>query len=142
MLRMSAKEMSSLLKYSGLYLFVGFLLAASGFCFLQIGQFSGTMAMFLGACVVAFDDWASERDRWKVTSIFLVFGVVAYIVFAIAQIQGMLKPPNANPILVAIDIAIATAIAWKTLRFLSTITCVNWNVTRNMPLETISSGAA
>lgn len=141
MLQMTAKEMRSLLKYSGFYLFVGFLLAVTGFCFFEFGQFCGTMAMFLGACVVAFDDWDSARDRWRLTSVFLLFGLVAYVLFLIAQLQDFINPPNANPIALAIDIAIATAIAWKTLRFLSTITCVNWHLTRTKAPETSSSRA-
>ncbi len=138
MLLLSPKEFKSLTRHSKTFLYGGLVLVALGGSFLKIGIFTGCMALLLGACITNFDDWHFERGRWKQTALFFVIGIVGYFVFLYAQIQDVLTPPKGSEAAIAVDVAFATALAWKQLRFLLTKTRLNWLITKLHPAESKS----
>ncbi|MBM81932.1 MAG: hypothetical protein CMJ78_15270 [Planctomycetaceae bacterium] len=124
MIFMTPSQLVSTIRRFPIYMIGGILLMLADELLLGFGIFTGFMAVWTAACAITFDKWHSRPELWRQASVFLFFGVMAYIAALTSQITGIVKPEG-NGILIAIDIAIATTLAGQYFRFLLTIIRVN-----------------
>ncbi len=97
--------------------------------FVDFGQITGWMAIWLGACDGSFPRWRDEPGLWMASGLFLALSSVGLAVFVLVQFQEAFQPGQVHSLsLSGFDIATATLLLAVQALFLATVTIANWSL--------------
>src|SRR4030095_693323 len=86
---------------------------------------TGFITIFLGACAGAVPSWKTEPGLWMLSGLFLFASATFYGVFTYQRVADILQGRH-DPMLLVLDVTLATSLLWVQSRFLLSVTCINW----------------
>jgi hypothetical protein len=130
MLSLIGGDPSAVVRYSGLLILSGMLLAFASVQCDTAGAITGTFAIALGAAGGSLARWRTERGLWMLAVLFLTIYCAIYVLVSLGQILDWIRGVrNPEPSLI-IDFSFGTILLSAIIRFLAKVARQNWNSTR------------